>query len=87
MKKCDLLKRLSAASFSAVDSHLYLDTHPCCKEALAVHEKNAKEAAMLKAEYERYFGPLTPQDIYGDTSFEWVNGPWPWDRCFVECDN
>lgn len=87
MSKSELLKRLSAASFVAVDSQLFLDTHPKNKAALAVHEKNLKQARMLRDEYERRFGPLSPQDVYGDTSFEWVEGPWPWDRCFGECDN
>ena len=87
MQKQELLRMLSAASFAAVDTHLFLDTHPCNKEALAVLQKNTKEAAMLRDEYERRFGPLRPQDVFGDTSFEWVNGPWPWDRCFGEGDN
>jgi len=84
MSRKELLKRLSAASFAAVDLQLFLDTHPKDATALALMQKHKKEAAMLRKEFESRFGPLTPQDVYGDTSFEWVNSPWPWDVCFVE---
>ena len=84
MSRKELLKRLSAASFAAVDLQLFLDTHPKDATALALMQKHKKEAAMLRKEFESRFGPITPQDVYGDTSFEWVNSPWPWDVCFVE---
>ncbi len=86
MSKKELLKRLSAASFAAVDLQLYMDTHPEDKAVLAKLNKYLDETDALTAEYTRRFGPLSPQDIYGDTSFEWVNSPWPWSRDFVEGD-
>ncbi|MBQ2704537.1 MAG: spore coat protein CotJB [Clostridia bacterium] len=86
MSRKELLKKLSAASFAVVDLQLFLDTHPKDATALATMQKYIKEAAMLRKEFESRFGPLKPQDIYGDTSFEWVNSPWPWDVCFVEGD-
>ena len=86
MSRQELLKRLSAATFAAVDVQLYLDTHPKDKTALAALQKYKKEAALLRREFESRFGPLTPQDMYGDTSYQWVNSPWPWDVCFVEGD-
>ena len=84
MSRKELLKKLSAASFAVVDLQLFLDTHPKDAVALATMKKYMKEAALLRKEFESRFGPLMPQDIYGDTSFEWVNSPWPWDVCFVE---
>ncbi len=86
MSRSELLKKLSAAAFGAIDLQLFLDTHPNDKTALVSLQKHKKEAAALKAEFESRFGPLTPCDIYGDTSYEWVNGPWPWDVCFVDGD-
>ncbi len=86
MSRKDLLEHLSAASFATVDLQLYMDTHPDDKEALAKLNKYLDETAALTAEYTRRYGPLSPQDIYGDTSFEWVNSPWPWSRDFVEGD-
>lgn len=86
MSRKELLERLSAASFAAVDLQLYMDTHPEDKAALAKLNKYLDQTAALVAEYTRQFGPLSPQDIYGDTSFDWVNSPWPWSRDFVEGD-
>ncbi len=86
MSRRELLQKLSAAAFGAIDVQLFLDTHPDDKTALAALRKYKKEAFSLKSEFESRFGPLTPCDIYGDTSYEWVNGPWPWDVCFVEGD-
>lgn len=86
MSRKELLERLSAASFAAVDLQLYLDTHPKDKEALAKLNRYLDETAALTEEFTRHFGPLSPQDIYGDTSFEWVNSPLPWSREFAEGD-
>ncbi len=86
MNRKELLDRLSAASFAAVDLQLYMDTHPDDKDALVKLNKYLDEADALSAEYSKRYGPLSPQDIYGDTSFEWVMVPWPWSREFAEGD-
>ncbi len=86
MNKKNLLEQLSAASFAAVDLQLYMDTHPDDKEALKKLNKYLDQSAALTNEYTRRYGPLSPQDIYGDTSFEWIMSPWPWSRDFAEGD-
>ena len=86
MTRSELLERLSEASFAAVDLQLYLDTHPSDKKALEKLNKYLDKTAELTEEFTRRFGPISPQDIYGDTSFEWINSPWPWDRNFAESD-
>ncbi len=77
-----LLRRLSSAQFAAWEMHMYLDTHPNDRSALMSMQKYEEKARALKKEYEKRFGPLSPFDMYGDTRFEWVKDPWPWD---VEC--
>jgi spore coat protein JB len=80
-----LLRRLSSAQFAAWETHMFLDTHPNDTAALAIMRKYDERAAELRAEYESKFGPLSPRDMYGDTSFEWLKAPWPWDNR-TECD-
>ena len=35
---------------------------------------------MLKAEFEQKFGPLTLYGNHNDQKWEWVEGPWPWEK-------
>lgn len=74
-----LMRKLSGAMFAALEMQLFLDTHKDNKEALKSFKEYSALAAKYKAEYEANFGPLTPADTYGDTSFQWVNAPWPWE--------
>lgn len=71
-----LLMRLSAAQFAAWELHVFLDTHPCNKEALVLRDKYVRECNELKKEYEEKFGPLTPKSA---TPNRWLENPWPWD--------
>lgn len=85
--KESLLRKLSAANFAAVEVQLFLDTHPNNATALEMLRKYKATQAALTAEFTRLYGPLSPSDIFGDTSFEWVNGPWPWEPSFDEVRN
>lgn len=81
-----LLRKVSTAQFAAWELHIYLDTHPCDKTALRNYEKYDRQYRALMAEYESKYGPLTPSDTYGDTSWEGVCAPWPWEtnNCMEE---
>ena len=81
-KREALLKQISTYQFAALDLQMYLDTHPNDRSALMSMQKYEDKARALRKEYERRFGPIRPFDMYGDTRFEWVKDPWPWD---VEC--
>lgn len=75
-----LMKKLSGAQFAALEMQLYLDTHKKDHEAfksLLAYQKKAKE---YRQEYESRFGPITANDLFGDTRFEWLNAPWPWEN-------
>jgi spore coat protein JB len=78
MEKCReaLLLRLSAAQFAAWEMHVFLDTHPSNKEALALRDKYVRECAQLKREYEEKYGLLTFQS---GSPNQWLANPWPWD--------
>ncbi len=46
-----LLQRINEVSFAVNDILLYLDTHPCCQEALAFYQECAAERRKLMKEY------------------------------------
>lgn len=75
-----LLKKLSGAQFAAHEMQLYLDTHNNDTAALKSMQEYQRQAAECHREYEERFGPLTPRDLYGDTEFNWLNAPWPWEN-------
>lgn len=81
MTEMDLLKRLTALDFMAVDLQLYLDTHPNDKEAIDKYNDTIKEADMLRSVYEKNYGPLFSFRSYNHSKeFGWIDNPWPWQR-------
>ncbi len=79
--KCQLLKEIQIATFEAVETNLYLDTHPYDSEALSALNKyeNARNSAI--AEYENYYGPILAYGSQFDNSkgYAWVLEPFPWE--------
>ncbi|MBP3630778.1 MAG: spore coat protein CotJB [Clostridia bacterium] len=75
-----LLKKLSGAQFAALEMQLYLDTHKNDASALKSMQEYLRQAKEYRKEYEERFGPITPNDLYGDTTFNWLNAPWPWEH-------
>lgn len=74
-----LFRLIMEVSFALEDVVLYLDTHPCDREALEYYEKykNARKQAM--DEYTRMYGPLSSKDVNSENYWKWVNTPWPWE--------
>lgn len=72
-----LLQRISTAQFAAWELHLYLDTHPCDSSANEMFRRYTEEAAMLKKEYERRYGPLS---VSASNEADWLMDPWPWEN-------
>ena len=62
-----LLQRINEVSFAVNDILLYLDTHPCCQEALAFYQECAAERRKLMKEYAQCYGPLTVDDALETT--------------------
>lgn len=83
MRKCmsekeQLLQFINEVSFAVTDINLYLDTHPCDKEALQYYQKYRDLREKAVAEYERKFGPITADGVESDCYWTWVEKPWPW---------
>ncbi len=76
-ERAKLMRMLSAAQFALWEMHMYLDTHPFDKEAIALFKKHEMRYAELKKAYEEEYGPLT---IRGEgMPVKWLENPWPWD--------
>ena len=72
-----LMKKIQSLAFAKVESELFLDTHPECRQALEYYKdvvRNLKEAT---EEYSAKYGPITATDVQGD-KWTWANGGWPW---------
>lgn len=75
-----LLKKIDEIQFKAHEIALFLDTHPECTMALNDKKHAEEKYKKLIKEYEEKFGPLTVSAAFGDTGYNWVNAPWPWDK-------
>ena len=75
-----LLRRIQAEDFALYEVALYLDAYPTNKKALAFYDQHKKLLADLKAEYRQKYGPLTIYDAEGGDEWQWVRGPWPWEK-------
>ena len=71
-----LMNQIQAYCFAVYDALLYLDAYPDSKEALCYYNKYKNLEQRAVQEYEQKYGPITmPTDA---SSWEWTNGPWPW---------
>ena len=74
-----LLRNLQMIDFALTEANLYLDSHPCCPEALAFFRKYRDMRKVAVAEYEAQVGPLTANATSAEDMWEWVSTPWPWE--------
>ncbi len=73
-----LLNRLSAAQFAAWELHLFLDTHPNDKAAIAAYNTYYKRYLELYHEYISKYGNLQSGVNDNAEHWEWTDDPWPW---------
>ncbi len=81
-KQMAMLMRIQEIEFVAVELNLYLDTHPCDRDAINDYNCAVERLGKLKEEYEEEFGPLMNFGYggYSDKNeWQWVEGPWPWE--------
>ncbi|MBQ4037570.1 MAG: spore coat protein CotJB [Clostridia bacterium] len=76
----ELLKEIQAEDFAVYEAALYLDAHPNCEKALAYYREHKCAVKKLKEKYEELYGPLTIYSSADCDSWQWVNGPWPWEK-------
>jgi len=74
----ELLKRLTALDFMALDLALYLNTHPHCAEGIEKYNEAVTEADKCRQLFEINFGPLCSFRSVSKKAWSWINNPWPW---------
>ncbi len=77
---CDqLLSLIYQASFAMDDVTLFLDTHPCDRNALNYYHYvvNLRKEAM-KA-YQCQCGPLMIDSVESGNNWNWIDDKWPWE--------
>lgn len=78
-----LMRRLQICDFTLTEVGLFLDTHPCDKEALAYYNKYLAMKKEALREYTAKYGTVNRDFLKSDTTWDWVDEPWPWENCEV----
>lgn len=73
------MRKLQTLDFALLETVLYLNAHPHCKEALEYYEQIKKEAIEARHAYECEFSPVTMYGKNGNDCWEWVMSPMPWE--------
>ena len=73
------MKKVQQADFVLLETALYLDGYPSCREALAYFEEAKKAAGAVHAAYEEKFGPLMLMSAGGENCWNWNVAPMPWE--------
>lgn len=79
MTRNQLFDCITQASFAIDDVKLYLDTHPCDKEALEYYQKYRQVREEAMKDYRDCYGPISAYDVAEANVWTWINDPWPWE--------
>ena len=74
-----LMDQIRAVDFALYETVLYLDVYPHSCDALETYRKLKAQSEALHAEYEASHAPLTAFGNKSDTSWDWMNKPFPWE--------
>lgn len=75
-----LLNKIQQYNFAAIDLDLYLDVFPDDMQAIGLFNQYREEALKYQSEYDRKYGSLLLSGNLDQMPWEWLNGPWPWER-------
>ena len=73
-----MMQKLREVDFALVELNLYLDAYPDSSSALEYYHRLMAERARLCDAINRSGMPITMRDNVSRTTWNWVNGPWPW---------
>lgn len=74
-----LLQTIYQAGFAMDDVNLFLDTHPCDRDALNYYHYVAKLRRDAMNAYKAQCGPLMMDQVEVCDYWNWVNNKWPWE--------
>ena len=75
----EMLLEIQKLQFAALDTALYLDTHPNDPVALYRHKVYTDQLKQVKDAYEMQFGPMTIFSHEVGDNWRYINSPWPWE--------
>lgn len=75
----DQKKNLQALDFALVETALYLDAYPENRQALEYYHRLIAQREAAMENYEKSCGPVTMYGNKSRNSWDWVEGPWPWE--------
>lgn len=80
MNQHQLLNYIDMVSFAVVEANLFLDTHPCSKEAMEYFDYYKKLRNEAMEDYARKYAPLTLDSVPScSDKWKWLYSPWPWE--------
>ncbi len=78
--KDSLMSWINMVSFAVNDISLYLDTHPCDKEALKYFENYSQLRNQALEDFAQAFYPLTMDTVPSCSQhWDWADSPLPWE--------
>ena len=75
-----LLYSLLAYKFAFHELNLLLDVDPNNHPLLHLFHEYHKKYLDLVAQYTSLYGPLSTLDSHDHQTFDWIQGPWPWEN-------
>ena len=79
MNRRQMLEWVMMLGFCALDMMLYLDTHPCDKEAIAYYRQCVDMYTQAREKFESSFGPLQARNSMDEETWAWADMPLPWE--------
>ncbi len=76
----NLLRAIQMYDFYLIDLNLFLDTHPNDRKALAKFNEMREKRQQAYDAYIAKYGPITAVQSDSEDYFDWIDGPWPWER-------
>ena len=77
--KQQLLTDINQYTFMLDDITLFLDTHPCCEDAMEAYNTYKKLRLEAMRDYTENYGALCRYNVDTDDGWSYINQPWPWE--------
>lgn len=77
-EQAQMMSELMQVKFYLNELALYLDTHPCDRRAITLHNEYAKKLRVMMDNYQMKYGPLTNE--FPCNKWRWLEMPWPWEK-------
>lgn len=77
-EQSQMINEIMQVRFYLNELALYLDTHPCDKKAIALHNEYSKKLRVMMDNYQMKYGPLTNE--FPCNKWRWLEMPWPWEK-------